>query len=64
MISDFSNLIRDSEGFVEITKERYPNLPIFLLGESMGGAISVILALKRPELYRGLILLAPALGFQ
>ena len=53
----------DCEKFVTMAKTHYPfDTPIYLLGHSMGGALSVMLALKRPELIRGILLFAPAIG--
>ncbi len=53
---------KDVQSFAKLVKQRYPKLPIYLLGESMGGAI-VITATSRmdmPEI-SGVILSAPAL---
>jgi len=38
-----------------------PKLPIFLLGHSNGGAISVVLAQRHPEWFRGVVLTGPFL---
>jgi len=47
--------------FVQLVKDKHPNIPIYLLGESMGGAI-VISATTQPAplLVDGIILAAPA----
>ena len=51
----------DLLSFVQLVRHRFPQQPIFLLGESMGGAI-VITAMRQtiPEV-AGIILVAPAL---
>jgi acylglycerol lipase len=52
----------DLKSLASLLKQRYPNRPIFLLGESMGGAV-VITAMSKssmPEI-SGIILSAPAL---
>ena len=54
--------VTDLQVFTQLIKLRYPKLPIYLLGESMGGAI-VINAMRNkdtPEV-AGVILAAPAL---
>lgn len=42
-------------------KKRYPLVPLFGLGESLGGAMAIRLAGSHPELVDGLILAAPAI---
>lgn len=41
--------------------ERYPSVPLFLAGESLGATLAIRLAATHPELVDGLILSAPAL---
>lgn len=55
------NLIRDAANTVTQVKNRYPHTPVYVLGESMGGAVAVA-ALSRPDFPHvdGLILAAPA----
>eukprot|EP00013_Stygamoeba_regulata_P026107 CAMPEP_0177655186 /NCGR_PEP_ID=MMETSP0447-20121125/14806_1 /TAXON_ID=0 /ORGANISM="Stygamoeba regulata, Strain BSH-02190019" /LENGTH=341 /DNA_ID=CAMNT_0019159035 /DNA_START=24 /DNA_END=1049 /DNA_ORIENTATION=+ len=38
------------------------NPPVFLLGHSMGGLISVYLAQRRPDLFKGVVLSGPAIA--
>ena len=54
--------INDLQIFVRLVKQRYPTYPVYLLGESMGGAI-VITAMSRLQLpeVEGIILAAPAI---
>lgn len=42
-------------------KAIYPNLPAFALGLSMGGMTSYYLTLRHKELFKGAILMAPAI---
>lgn len=53
--------IRDLELFIQLVRQQHPGLPIFLLGESMGGAIVMLTAARHsnPPL-AGIILAAPA----
>jgi len=52
----------DLHTLVRLIKQRYPDRPVYLLGESMGGAI-IITAMSQPNMptVEGIILVAPAL---
>lgn len=54
-------LVQDVQRMTLLLRARHPHVPLYLLGESMGGAI-VLLALTRPDLVSvdGAILSAPA----
>ncbi|MGI9320481.1 MAG: lysophospholipase [Thiogranum sp.] len=53
-------LVRDIHIMAGLLREHYPDQPLYLLGESMGGA--VVLASQRPELdIDGIVLIAPAI---
>ncbi|USG63226.1 lysophospholipase [Sneathiella marina] len=59
-------MVRDLASLVEQAKQKYPTVPIYLLGESMGGAV-VMTAVGDPEFpeVSGAILSAPAVwGWQ
>ncbi len=59
-------LKKDLASFVQVIRRKSPNVPIFLLGESMGGAV-VMTAVSDPEFPEvdGVILSAPAVwGWQ
>lgn len=47
---------------IESKKHYREDLPIFILGQSMGGTVCVNIALKIPNMITGMILFAPALG--
>ncbi|WP_333876175.1 alpha/beta hydrolase [Methylobacter sp.] len=53
---------QDLQSLVRLIKQRYPKQPVYLLGESMGGAI-VITAMSQADMpeVAGIILAAPAL---
>ncbi len=55
------NLARDLAQFARQIRERHPDHPIFLLGESMGGSVALLTA-ARPDLIdiAGVVLVAPA----
>ncbi len=51
----------DLSDFVEAARAKHPNLPVYALGESMGGAVVLTaLASARPPRVDGAILVAPA----
>ena len=52
---------RDLDDFVGVVKARHPGLPVYVLGESMGGAVAMTaFAANDPPKADGLILVAPA----
>jgi alpha-beta hydrolase superfamily lysophospholipase len=54
-------LRRDLSDFVDVVKSRHPGLPVYVLGESMGGAVAIsAFASDAPPKADGLILVAPA----
>ncbi|XP_058855406.1 monoglyceride lipase-like [Acipenser ruthenus] len=59
VISDFQIFIRDTLQHIDIMKKSHPDLPVFLVGHSMGGAISILTACERPSEFAGLVLIAP-----
>ncbi|XP_075039731.1 monoglyceride lipase [Mixophyes fleayi] len=59
IVSDFQVYIRDGLQHVDLMRKEHPDLPLFLCGHSMGGAISILMANERPDLFSGLILISP-----
>jgi alpha-beta hydrolase superfamily lysophospholipase len=54
-------MARDAGVAVRLLERHYPGVPVFLMGESMGGAIALTLATSpAPPSISGLILVAPA----
>jgi len=54
-------LVRDLATFTELVKEWHPRIPVYLLGESMGGAVVIVMmAGEHPPKIDGVILCAPA----
>jgi len=55
------NLNRDLKQYVELLSKRYPSVPVYIFGESMGAAV-VITAVSDPAFpkVKGIVLLAPA----
>jgi len=59
-IDDFIYFIDDADLIVELARKEYPNLPIFMLGHSMGGFIAAGYGSKYPDKLRGQIFSGPA----
>ena len=57
------NLTRDLTQFTRQVRARHPDLPIFLLGESMGGSVALLTASRRDMVdIQGVIVVAPAVA--
>jgi acylglycerol lipase len=52
---DFKSCLSDVEQTLGVLHTAYPSRPIFVLGESMGGAIALRVAAEHPELVNGMI---------
>ena len=51
----------DLKAFLYLVKDREPGLPVFLLGHSLGGLISLEYAIRWPKGLKGLIAISPAI---
>ncbi|MFM9863417.1 MAG: alpha/beta fold hydrolase [Micropepsaceae bacterium] len=55
-------MAEDARTFAALVRVRHPGVPVYLLGESMGGAVAMVAAAGRIEpIADGLILVSPAL---
>lgn len=59
VVSDFQVFVRDVLQHVDAVQKDYPGVPVFLLGHSMGGAISILAAAERPTHFSGMVLISP-----
>ncbi|XP_053325564.1 monoglyceride lipase [Spea bombifrons] len=59
IVSDFNVYVRDGLQHVDLMKKEHPDLPMFIIGHSMGGAISILMASERPADFSGVILISP-----
>ena len=60
LITDWDKLIDDTSSFFEQTaKKRFPSLPLFLMGESMGGAVAYCTYNRNPKLFAGVVFVCP-----
>jgi len=57
---DLKSCLTDLDGILRLIRKSHPDKPIFLLGESMGGAIVLRTAALHPELIDGVIASVPA----
>lgn len=60
-IESLESHLYDSKFFAESMIKIYPNLPVFAMGLSMGGMTCYYLSLRYPHLFKGVILMAPAI---
>lgn len=60
-LSDYQEFIKDCDTIVDYAKFTFPNLPIVMIGHSMGGLVSVNYALKHQDKIDRLVLSGPAL---
>ncbi|KAJ0980457.1 hypothetical protein J5N97_008712 [Dioscorea zingiberensis] len=62
-ITDINPLVTDCIQYFNTARlnfqEEHPDLPAFLYGESLGGAIAILVALKQKKEWRGLVLNGP-----
>jgi acylglycerol lipase len=61
-VNSFSDYLTDLDRFLTEIRQQYPDRELFLLGHSLGGAISLRYVLDYQPDIRGLILSAPFLG--
>ncbi len=50
----------DLDLFIQLVRIRHPNLPVYVLGDSMGGAVAIATAAQYRPKVQGMILVAPA----
>jgi len=58
-VDSFDQFIEDEKTFYDLIKEKHSNLPIFMLGHSLGSFIAIYFTEKYEHLLNGLILSAP-----
>eukprot|EP00058_Branchiostoma_floridae_P022781 XP_002608271.1 hypothetical protein BRAFLDRAFT_59838 [Branchiostoma floridae] len=60
-VKDFNILVRDTLQHVDMIVEKYPDTPVYILGYSMGGPVSILAACERPQQFAGVLLIGPAI---
>lgn len=58
-ITHFQDLLGDLAGFVQLVKEKYPGVPVFLIGHSFGGQIALNFIVRYAKGLRGILLSSP-----
>nr|CAB3263812.1 monoglyceride lipase-like [Phallusia mammillata] len=61
-IADYQVFLRDLKQHCSIMKEKYPNLPLFVLGHSMGGALACLFVHQNPDLAKHVVLSSPMIA--
>ncbi|GFR58436.1 monoglyceride lipase [Elysia marginata] len=61
-IDDFRHYCRDVFAHIDRVKVDFPTLPVYILGHSMGGAVTIIAALDRPDFFKGVVLIGPVVS--
>ena len=59
-IKKFKNIFKDLKLLIDSIKTDYPDVPLFLVGESMGGAVSINFTKLYESELSGVVLFAPA----
>ncbi len=60
-IAHWDELIEDTSRWIGEVRTDYPELPCFLMGQSLGGLLAVSYLRKKKPAFRGVVLLSPAL---
>lgn len=60
-LASSGTIISDIDQYIGTAREKYPNLPVFLMGHSLGGIFVLFYGLTKPQNLAGVISLAPGL---
>ena len=57
-------MVDDTLAFTEKINEKFggPDVPHFSIGNSMGGAVQVMISSQQPDLFKGMVLTVPYIG--
>lgn len=61
-VNSWSEYLGDLDAFITMVRQQAPDLPLFLMGHSMGGLIVLEYALDHPEGLQGVIASGPPVG--
>ena len=61
-VNRFNDFLLDTDALVERARSRHKNLPVYLLGHSMGGLVTILYAIQKPQKLAGAVVSSPALG--
>lgn len=62
LVRSLDEHLADLDGMLARVRQRYPALPVFLLGHSMGGAIVTLFTIRRTPDVRGVVLSGPGIS--
>ena len=62
LVNDFGDVVSDVDRVLDAALDGYPDLPVVIVGHSLGGAITVRYAQLHPDRIAALVLSAPVLG--
>lgn len=61
-VNRFTDYLLDVDALVALAKVKHEGLPLYILGHSMGGLVTIRYALQKPQVLAGAIISSPALG--
>jgi len=61
-VNRFTDYYQDVSALIGMARQQHPQLPLFLLGHSMGGLITLSYVLQEPSGLAGAVISSPALG--
>lgn len=61
-VKRFNEYLLDVEAFLDVARQAFEALPLFLLGHSMGGLVAIRYVLENPEHQAGVVISSPALA--
>lgn len=62
LITDFEHVVDDLHTLASIARDRYPGLPVALIGHSMGGLLSARFAQRWPDTVAGVVFCGAVIG--
>lgn len=60
-VARFGDYMADAQVLIDLAHEKTPDVPVFLVGHSMGGLITLAYTLKHPDELSGIIVSSPGL---
>ncbi|XP_076806979.1 monoglyceride lipase-like [Clavelina lepadiformis] len=61
-VTDYRVYLRDILHHINLVKTKYPGLPLYIFGHSMGGSLAILLAHENPNLAKCVILSSPSIA--
>lgn len=58
LVGSLDNCVNDIFKHIDMMKGKYPGLPVFIIGHSMGGVISILASLKKPRELKGAVVVS------